>query len=99
MRAKWLTRTLSRATYTMHSAIIELARDENSFVSCPNEQAALYIGALKEVKLGDEIFETKEVKAEVEAAKRRGRFRLSMVGIRPGTELHLAKDPTIISPP
>jgi hypothetical protein len=59
-------------------------------------RAALYIGALKEVKLGDEIFETKEVKAEVEAAKRRGRFRLSMVGIEPGTELHLAKDPTII---
>lgn len=53
-------------------------------------RAALYIGALKEVKLGDEIFETKEVKAEVEAAKRRSRFRLSMVGIKPGTELYLA---------
>jgi len=59
-------------------------------------RAALYIGALKEVKLGDEIFETQEVKAEVEAAKRRGRFRLSMVGIKPGSQLYLAKDPTII---
>ncbi len=59
-------------------------------------RAALYIGALKEVKLGDEIFETKEVKAEVEAAKRRSRFRLSMVGIKPGTQLYLAKDPAVI---
>jgi T5orf172 domain len=59
-------------------------------------RTALYIGALKEVTLGDEIFETKEVKAEVEAAKRRSRFRLSMVGIKPGTQLYLAKDPTII---
>jgi len=48
------------------------------------------------VKLGDEIFETDEVKAEVEAAKRRSRFRLSMIGIVPGTELQLAKDPTIL---
>jgi hypothetical protein len=48
------------------------------------------------VKLGDELFETSEIKAEVEAAKRRGRFRLSMIGILPGTELQLAKDPAII---
>ena len=59
-------------------------------------RAALIIAAIKEVKLGDEIFETKEIKAEVEAAKRRGRFRLSMIGIKPGTELQLFKDPTII---
>lgn len=59
-------------------------------------RAALYLASKREVRIGDEIFETQEVKAEVEAAKRRGRFRLSMVGIKPGTILHLAKDPTII---
>ena len=48
------------------------------------------------MKLGDEIFETTEIKAEVEAAKRRSRFRLSMIGVVPGTELQLAKDPKII---
>jgi Resolvase, N terminal domain len=35
-------------------------------------------------------------KAEVESAKRRARFRLSMIGIQPGTELQLFKEPTII---
>ncbi|MGY3620183.1 GIY-YIG nuclease family protein [Bradyrhizobium sp. USDA 10063] len=59
-------------------------------------RAALLLAAMREVKLGDEIFETSEVKAEVEAAKRRSRFRLSMIGIKPGTELQLFKDPTII---
>ena len=59
-------------------------------------KAALSLAEIKEVKLGDEIFETNEIKAEVEAAKRRSRFRLSMIGIPPGTELHLAKDPAII---
>ena len=34
--------------------------------------------------------------AEVEAAKRRSRFRFSMIGVAPGTELQLAKNPTII---
>ena len=48
------------------------------------------------MKLGDEIFETIEIKAEVEAAKRRSRFRLSMIGVAPGSELQLAKDPKII---
>jgi hypothetical protein len=59
-------------------------------------RAALLLAAIKEVKLGDEIFETTEIKAEVEAAKRRSKFRLSMIGIKPGTELQLYKDPTII---
>jgi hypothetical protein len=58
-------------------------------------KAALSIAAIREIKLGDELFETPEVKAEVEAAKRRARFRLSMIGIKPGTELQLAKDPAI----
>ena len=56
----------------------------------------MVLAAVKEVKLGDEIFESSEVKAEVEAAKRRSRFRFSMVGITPGTELQLFVDPTII---
>jgi hypothetical protein len=60
-------------------------------------KAALSLAEIKEVKLGeDAIFENNEVKAEVEAAKRRSRFRLSMIGVAPGTELQLAKDPAII---
>jgi Meiotically Up-regulated Gene 113 (MUG113) protein len=59
-------------------------------------RAALLLAAIREVTLGDEIFETKEIKAEVQAAKRRSKFRLSMIGIKPGTELQLHKDQTII---
>jgi hypothetical protein len=59
-------------------------------------KAALSLAEIREVKLGDEIFETNEAKAEVEAAKRRSRFRFSMIGVGPGTELQLAKDPNII---
>lgn len=68
-------------------------------------KAALLIGAIREIKLGDEIFENlpdtqtqgaSEVKAEVESAKRRAKFQFSMIGIKPGTELQLEKDPTII---
>ena len=60
-------------------------------------RAAMMLAARKEIKLGDtEIFESTEAKAEVEAAKRRVRFRLSMLGIKPGTELKLYKDPSII---
>ncbi|WP_028347821.1 GIY-YIG nuclease family protein [Bradyrhizobium murdochi] len=59
-------------------------------------RAALLLAATREIKLGDEIFENTEVKAEVEAAKRRSRFRLSMVGIKPGTVLQLYKDPNIV---
>jgi len=53
-------------------------------------KAALSLAEIREVRLGDEIFETNEIKAEVEAAKRRGRFRLSMIGVGAGTELQLA---------
>lgn len=59
-------------------------------------RAAISLASLKEITLGDEIFETPEVKAEVEAAKRRARFRFSMIGIKPGTELQLFRGPTII---
>jgi hypothetical protein len=59
-------------------------------------KAALSLAEIREVKLGDEIFETTEIKAEVEAAKRRSRFRLSMIGVVPGAELQLAKDSKII---
>ena len=60
-------------------------------------RAALNLAKIREIKLGeDEIFETAEDKAEVEAAKRRTRFRLSMVGLLPGTTLELYRDPTII---
>lgn len=67
-------------------------------------KAALLIGAKTEVKIGDEIFEglpdikepASEMKAEVEAAKRRSRFRFATVGIKLGTELQLEKNPSII---
>lgn len=59
-------------------------------------KAALTLAMIKEVKLGDEIFETPEDKADVEAAKRRTRFQFSMLGIAPGTELKLYRDPAIV---
>jgi len=59
-------------------------------------KAALSLASIKDIKLGDEIFETSEAKAEVETAKRRSRFQFSMIGIKPGTELQLEKDPTIV---
>jgi hypothetical protein len=34
--------------------------------------------------------------SEVESAKRRARFKLSMISLKPGTELQLFRDPTII---
>lgn len=67
-------------------------------------KAALLIGAKAEIKIGEEIFENlpetsetaSEVKAELEAAKRRGRFKFSMIGIKPGTELQLERDNKIV---
>jgi len=59
-------------------------------------RAATSLAAIKEIKLGDEIFETSEQKSEVESAKRQARFKLSMIGLKPGTELQLFRDPTII---
>ena len=58
-------------------------------------KAALQLAALREIRLGDEVFETAEDKADVVAAKRRSRFLLSMIGIKPGTELQLAKNSEI----
>jgi hypothetical protein len=58
-------------------------------------RAALLIAAKAEVRLGDEVFETVEDKTDVEVAKRRSRFKLSMLGITPGTILQLAKDESI----
>jgi len=59
-------------------------------------KAALSLAMIKEVRLGDEIFESAEDKAEVEAAKRRTRFQFSLLGIQPGTELQLFRDPIIV---
>lgn len=58
-------------------------------------KAALMLAAVKEIRLGDEVFETAEDKADVVAAKKRSRFLLSMIGIKPGTELKLAKNSDI----
>lgn len=57
--------------------------------------AVLRLLALNEVRLGDEIFESAEDKAEVQAAKRRTRFQFSMVGIPIGSTLRFYRDPTI----
>lgn len=73
-------------------------------ISPERVKAALLIGARTEIKIGEEIFEdlpetsetASEVRAEVEAAKRRGKFKFSMIGIKPGTELQLERDKTII---
>ncbi|MBX9925424.1 MAG: GIY-YIG nuclease family protein [Hyphomicrobiaceae bacterium] len=58
-------------------------------------QSALRLASLREIRLGDEVFEIPQDKEDVAAAKRRGRFKLSMIGIKPGTELILARDPSI----
>ena len=74
-----------------------LSKSREFFRIAPSRvKAALSIAAIREIKLGDEIFENSEAKAEVEAAKRREKFQFSMIGIKPGTELQLEKDPTII---
>lgn len=73
-----------------------LSKNREFFRIAPERiRAALSIAAIKEIKLGDEIFETSEEKAEVESAKKRARFQFSMVGIKPGTELRLEKDQNI----
>jgi hypothetical protein len=62
----------------MPLVITALVRAESFSQLTPERaKAALSLAEIREVKLGDEIFETNEVKAEVEAAKRRSRFRLS----------------------
>lgn len=58
-------------------------------------QAALKLAQIREIRVGEEVLETPEDKADVEAEKRRSRFRFSLVGIKIGSILSLAKDPTI----
>jgi hypothetical protein len=72
------------------------ARREFFRLAPERAKAALTLAMIKEVRLGDEIFETPEDKADVEAAKRRTRFQFSMLGIPVGTELKLYRDPVII---
>lgn len=70
-----------------------LSRNREFFRIAPERvKAALQIGALREVRLGDEIFETIDDKVAVEEAKRRSRFQLAMIGVKPGTELQLAQN-------
>ena len=59
-------------------------------------KAALLLAAKREVRLGQAELPTEEDKSDVEVLKRRTRFRLSMIDLKPGTELKLEKDPTII---
>src|SRR5579883_2028925 len=75
-----------------------ISRTREFFRLAPERaKAALSIASIKEIRIGDEeIFETAEEKAEVESAKRRSKFRLSMIGIKPGTELQLAKDTKVV---
>ena len=77
-------------------ATTALARHAKFFRISPERvRAAMSLAAIKEIKLGDEIFETAADKADLESARRRARFRLSMIGLKPGTELQLYKDPSI----
>ncbi len=70
-----------------------LSKNREFFRIAPERaRAAMSLAAIKELKLGDEVFASPEDKADVEAAKRRGRFRFDMVGIEPGTQLELYRD-------
>jgi hypothetical protein len=75
-----------------------LSRGREFFRLAPERaKAAASLAAIREILLtDDQVFETAEVRSEVEVAKRRSRFRFSMIGIEPGTELQLEKDNTII---
>lgn len=59
-------------------------------------RAALSLAEIRPIALGDEVFETREDKAEVELAKKRSRFQFSIIGIQPGTELCLYRQPNIV---
>jgi T5orf172 domain len=74
-----------------------VSRNREFFRIAPERvQAALSLTSKREIQLGDdEVFETPEDKADVVAAKRRVRFQFSMIGMKPGTVLVLAKDPSI----
>lgn len=73
-----------------------LSKNREFFRLAPERaRAALYLAMTKEIKLDDQIYPTKEDKADVEAAKRRTRFQFSIIGLQPGTELKLYRDPNI----
>jgi len=73
-----------------------VSRNREFFRIAPERiQSALRLASLREIKLGDEVFETPQDKEDVVAAKKRTRFKLSMLDIKPGTELSLARDPSI----
>lgn len=60
-------------------------------------KAALLLAAKREIRLDEgQVFETAELRNEVEVARRRSRFRLSLIGITPGTDLQLQKDPSVV---
>lgn len=92
---------VASATYVeaqLHDAFGDhrVSRNREFFRIAPERvQAALRLAQIREIKVGEEVFETPEDKADVETAKRRSRFRLSMIGIKTGTVLHLARDPNI----
>lgn len=92
---------VANATYVeaqLHDAFGDhrVSRNREFFRIAPERvQAALRLAQIREIKVGEEVFETAEDKADVEAAKRRSRFKLSMIGIKPGTILQLAKDADI----
>ena len=74
-----------------------VSRNREFFRIAPERvMAALSLASKREIRLGeDEIFETPEDKADVVAAKRRVRFQLAMIDMKPGTVLQLAKDAAI----
>jgi hypothetical protein len=73
-----------------------LSKNREFFRIAPERaRAAMSLAAIKEIRLGDELFASPEDKAEVEAEKRRGRFRFYMIGIEPGTQLELYRDRNI----
>jgi hypothetical protein len=82
----------------LHSAFGDhrVSRNREFFRIAPERvQSALSLAMIREIRLGDEVFETTEDKADVVAAKRRARFQFSMIGLQPGTELQLYRDPKI----
>lgn len=73
-----------------------VSRNREFFRIAPERiQAALMLASVRPISLGDEVYETPEDKADVVAAKRRSRFVLSMIGLKPGTVLALARQPAI----
>ncbi len=90
----------------MHDAFSDhrLTKSREFFWIAPERvKAALLIGAITEIKIGDEIFENlpettetaSEIKAEVETAKHKSKFKFWMIGMNPGTVLQLEKDNSI----